>query len=213
MPSAVSSHVAPEAWRRSACRGLWYAARVMTQALNGALPVSLWLFLAMLSSISPVTASADPGLLLELDREHYRVMVRDLRSGEAGPTIPVVLGSPASPTPSGSYPLSWVILRPSWHPAPDAMQAGAQPEAASLTTPMGAAKIPFAENGSVALHGGGDPRLMGKAVSAGCVRAGDGDLLRVIAWLDQRDALGAPRSRDDHEIHRPFKRPARMLVR
>lgn len=160
-----------------------------------------------------VSAGEDPGLVLEVDREHYHVSARDVRSGEAGPIIPIALGSPASPTPVGRYPVSWLILQPSWHPATAAAEAGAQPESASLTTPMGVAKIPFAQGGSIALHGGGDPRLIGQPVSGGCVRASDADLLRLIAWLDLRGALGAPERRADGEIHRPFRRRTHVVVR
>jgi hypothetical protein len=78
---------------------------------------------------------------------------------------------------------------------------------------MGAAKIPFAGGGSIALHGGGDPRLLGKPVSGGCVRSADGDLLRLIAWLHGQGALGSSRSREDGEVHRAFLRPARLIVR
>jgi len=155
----------------------------------------------------------DPGFVIELDRASYRVAVWDDRSGELGPIIPVVLGSPANPTPIGSYPVSWVVLRPSWHPGPGARAAGARPEPSSLTTPMGVAKIPFAANGAIALHGGGDRRLLGRPISGGCVRAGDADLLRLVAWMDLRGALGGGQLRKDGEIHRPFDRPVRMIVR
>jgi hypothetical protein len=161
-----------------------------------------------------VTARAepDPGLLIDLDRIHYRVSVWDLRSGQAGPTVPVVLGSPANPTPTGSYPLSWVILVPAWHPGPAAIAAGARPEAASTEGPMGVAKIPFAQTGSIALHGGGNAGAIGQPISGGCVRAGDSDLLRIIAWLDLAGFLGPAQRRDDGEIYRPFQRPARIVV-
>ena len=172
-----------------------------------------WLLVASVASVRAGSDGDDPGLVLELDREHYRASVRDVRSGEAGPTIPIVLGSPANPTPVGRHRASWLILRPSWYPAAAALEAGAKPEAASLTTPMGVAKIPFAQGGSIALHGGGDPRLLGQPVSGGCVRAGDADLLRVLAWLDLHHALGTPRLHDDGEIHRPFQRPLFVVVR
>ncbi len=163
--------------------------------------------------VSPAQAEDDPGLVLEIDSAAFRVSVRDARSGELGPSGEIVLGSPANPTPRGEFPVAWVILSPSWHPSPGARQAGAVAEAPSLDSPMGVAKIPFAENGSVALHGGGDSRLMGRPVSGGCVRAGDGDLLRVIAWLDQQGALGRAVEREDGEIYRPLHRPTRMIVR
>lgn len=179
--------------------------------------------LVVLASLAPLNALADPatgvraqddpGLVMELDLERYELSLRDARSGESGPRVPVVLGSPANPTPRGDFPVAWVILRPSWTPGAGALEAGAQAEASSLATPMGVAKIPFAGGGAIALHGGGDPRLVGQPISGGCVRAGDADLLRAIAWLDLQGALGEPRAHEDGEVHRSLHRPTRMIVR
>jgi hypothetical protein len=200
----------------------WYAA-VMAKRKHRMAPAahsrarSIAMVVTLLSvglvGVRDVWGENDPGLVMELDQEHYRVSVRDERTGEVGPLLQVVLGSPANPTPTGSYPVSWVILRPSWHPGAGALEAGARPEPSSLTTPMGVLKIPFARGGSIALHGGGDRRLLGRPISGGCVRAGDADLLRMVAWLDLRGALGIPELREDGEIHRPFHRPMRMIVR
>ena len=98
-------------------------------------------------------------------------------------------------------------------PAEPIVERGAEPEPASLETPMGAVKIPFAMNGVIALHGGGDRKALGKPISAGCVRATDADLLRVIAWLDERDALADARALNSGEIHRRFQRPVELVVR
>jgi hypothetical protein len=153
----------------------------------------------------------DPGLVIELDAANYTVTFRDLRDEVVGPVLPVVLGSPSNPTPAGRHRAGRVILSPAWTPGPGAGAAGAVAEAPSLTSPMGVAKIPFALGGAIALHGGGDARLVGQPVSGGCVRAGDGDLLRAIAWLDLRGALGAP-SEVAGEIHRDFVRRIYVVV-
>jgi hypothetical protein len=177
-------------------------------------PWALFALLALCVAVVPgVHAQDDPGLVMELDREAYELRLWDERSGEPGPLISVALGSPSNPTPSGSFPVTWVILRPSWTPGAGAQAAGAEAEGSSLSTPMGVAKIPFAGGGAIALHGGGDPRLIGQPISGGCVRAGDADLLRAIAWLDLQGALGEPRERADGEVHRPLHRPTRMIVR
>jgi hypothetical protein len=168
--------------------------------------------LCLLALPSVSTAGEDPGLVIELDRGAYKGRVRDERSGEQGPEFSIALGSPARPTPDGQFPIAWVILQPSWHPSPGAWAAGARPEPSSLSTPMGVAKIPFTSGGSIALHGAGDERLLGQPVSGGCVRAADGDLLRMLAWLDLQGALGAPFERKDGEIHRPLRRPTRLIV-
>jgi hypothetical protein len=160
-----------------------------------------------------VGANQDPGLVLELDRARYEVSLRDMRTGDLGPRIRVVLGSPAHDTPSGDFPVGRVILNPAWHPSAEAMAAGARKRPPSLNGPMGVAKIPFADGGSIALHGGGDALLLGKPVSGGCVRARDADLLRIIAWLHARDTLGRPQRLADGEIHRGFHRPVHFRVR
>jgi hypothetical protein len=157
--------------------------------------------------------STDPGLVLELDRARYEILARDVRSGDVGPRFRVVLGSPAHDTPDGEYPVYQVILNPAWRPSDDALAAGAQKLPPSLEGPMGVAKIPFADAGTIALHGGGDALLLGKPVSGGCVRARDADLLRVIAWLDERGTLGPPRVSNGGEIQRAFRRPVRIRVR
>ena len=124
-----------------------------------------------------------------------------------------MLGSPAHDTPAGDYAVGRVILNPGWQPSELAIAAGATPLPPSLDGPMGVAKIPFADRGSIALHGGGDVLLLGKSVSGGCVRARDSDLLRVIAWLGAQRALGPPRVQEDGEVHRDLIRSVTLRVR
>lgn len=159
------------------------------------------------------SARAEPGLVLELDRSRYRLVARDLRDGTEGPTLAVTIGSPAHPTPAGDFPLHQVVLRPAWTPTPRLERKGALPEPASDDGPMGIAKLPFAEGGAVALHGGATPLVLGKPVSNGCVRALDADLLALVAWLDARGALDPEEARGNGERARRFVRPARIAVR
>ena len=119
-----------------------------------------WLLFASLVA-APALAADDPGLVLDLDRERFEVVAFDARSGEAGPRVRIALGSPANDTPSGDYRVGRIILNPAWHPSPSASLAGAVPMPPSSDGPMGVAKIPFAETGAIALHGGGDERLLG----------------------------------------------------
>ncbi len=174
---------------------------------------AILLLLASAFAGGGATAADDAGLLLELDRERFELVARDRRSGDLGPRIRIVLGSPAHDTPSGDYPIGRVILNPSWRPTDQAMAAGAVPKPPSTTGPMGVAKIPFAETGSIALHGGGDSLLLGKPVSGGCVRARDSDLLRIVAWLVAQDALAPAEIQPAGEVHRSFRRPVRLRVR
>ena len=151
--------------------------------------------------------------MLRLDREEFELYAVDLRSGVLGPRLPVALGSPAHPTPRGSFVLERVILNPAWRPARTARAAGAEPEPPSSETPMGVAKIPFGPEKPFALHGGGLPLLLGKPISGGCIRAADEQLLGLIAWLDERESLQESRSKPAGEIHRPFRRPVRLVTR
>jgi hypothetical protein len=160
-----------------------------------------------------VAAAPDPGLELRIDRSTFELSARDQRDGSEGPRLPVALGSPAHPTPAGRFSAHAVILNPAWHPTPRARGNGAQARPASSDGPMGVAKIPFAQGGEIALHGGGRPILLGKPISNGCVRASDRDLLALLDWLDARGALGPRRPQADGETERAFRRPVHVIVR
>lgn len=160
----------------------------------------------------PTTSTSDPGLELVLALSRNELMSKDLRSGEEGPTLLVAVGSPAHPTPRGSFRLGRVIFRPGWRPGLAASEAGARARRSSVNSPMGVAKLPFAENGAIALHGGGEPGVLGKPVSSGCVRAADADLLRLLAWLDLRRGLAPPESRGSGEVVRDLWRPTYLLI-
>lgn len=172
------------------------------------LPLFLLLVLAALGASSP-----DPGIVLQLDRARFELVARDLRDGAPGPRLRVALGSPAHPTPEGSFAPLRVIENPGWVPGPVARERGATEQPPSSEGPLGAVKIPFAEGGAVAIHGAADPRLLGKPVSLGCVRATDADLQTLVAWLAAHDVLGPAQPRPDGELHRSFVRPARVVVR
>lgn len=202
---------------RSAARGL--LAQLGLVSVAGVATLAMCALVATM--LHPVAAAAagsrDPGLELEIDLEAFVVRTRDLRSGEAGPEVPIGPGSPGNPTPTGRHRVGWIVLRPAWTPTDEALAAGAPRMPPSFDSPMGVAKIPFADFGSVALHGGGDPRVLGRPISAGCVRTRDADLLRVIGWLDLAGALGDPLLDPDDpesgEVRRPVHRPTWVVVR
>jgi len=159
----------------------------------------------------PLAADGGADFELDLDLANNRLRVRE-RGGEWADAFRVAVGSPAHPTPRGSFSLGRVILRPAWTPGATAAAAGAEPSGASFDSPMGVAKIPFAAAGQIALHGGGDPDVLGKPVSSGCVRAADADLLRLVAWLHLRGALAPTREMPNGELLRDFQRSARLRV-
>ena len=168
--------------------------------------------LVMLGTAPAAASEQDPGFALHLDLSRNRLTIRDRATGEEGPVLRVAVGSPAHPTPRGRFRLGRVILRPGWRPGVAARDAGAQAAAPSITSPMGVAKLPFAENGAIALHGGGVPGLLGKPVSSGCVRASDADLLRLLLWLDLQRGLAPPAASTSGEVVRDLWRPTRLTV-
>jgi hypothetical protein len=168
-----------------------------------------------LAALAPwlLGGAADPGVLLELERDSFTLRAIDLAQDVPGPTLRVVLGSPAHPTPSGEFPLHVVVRNPGWRPGRFARSLGARAVRPSRRGPMGAAKIPFAQEGEIAVHGGAQPLLLGKPVSLGCVRTVDAELLGLVEWLEERGALSGPKRRADGEVHQAFRRPARVIVR
>jgi hypothetical protein len=160
----------------------------------------------------PGVAAGDPGIVFELDRQTFSLRAHDLSGDVEGPTLEVVLGSPAHPTPSGEYPVYHLVLNPGWHPGEFARSQGATPTRPSDRGPLGAGKIPFAERGEIAIHGGAHPLLLGKPVSLGCVRTLNDEFLALVDWLDARGALADGETRRGGEVHQAFRRPARMIV-
>ena len=173
-----------------------------------------WLPVLLLALALPglLGNAGDRGVILELDRATFSLTARDLADGATGPTLRVVLGSPANPTPSGSFPIYAVVRNPGWKPGPLARSLGASPIPPSSRGPLGVGKIPFAAGG-IALHGGADALLLGKPVSLGCVRATDEDLLALLDWLETRGVLLDDSSTAEAEVQQGFLRPARVVVR
>lgn len=159
-----------------------------------------------------VSAGADRGVLIEVDRAHYSLRALDLASGAVGPSFPVALGSPEHPTPRGAFPMRSVVRNPRFVPGPDARAAGARPHPPAPDGPLGIAKIPFAA-GAIALHGGAHPFALRKPVSLGCVETRDADLLRLLRWLEARHALQPVRASNDGELHQRMRRPVHIVVR
>lgn len=174
---------------------------------------TLQLFTLLLVSPLLLAGASERGVLLELDRESYSLTARDLDDGVEGPTLRVVLGSPAHPTPAGEFPVYGAVRHPGWKPGALARSLGARPVPPSDRGPLGVGKIPFAAGGEIALHGGAHPLLLGKPVSLGCVRALDADLLVLFDWLEERGALRTERPDEDGEVHQAFLRRIRVVVR
>lgn len=153
----------------------------------------------------------DPGIRFEIDRTTYRVRVVDLRTGDAGPEIPVAIGSPAHPSPTGEFKVWQVVHDPAWNPGQTARALGAQRVPAGPDGPLGVAKIPI--RGEYALHGGANWLTVGKPLTLGCLRATDASIIELIAWLELRGALAAKPAKRSGEKPQAFVRPARFVIR
>jgi hypothetical protein len=154
----------------------------------------------------------DRGLVIELELDSFALRVRDVQRSVQGPEFPIVTGSPAHPTPTGSFRAHSVVHNPSWEPGDTARRLGGEPIPASMDGPLGVGKIAFAADG-IALHGGAHPLLLGKPASLGCVRALDVDFARLVEWLEGQDALLPSRPQSDGERHQAFRRPIQVVVR
>jgi lipoprotein-anchoring transpeptidase ErfK/SrfK len=183
------------------------------QRVRSSIGKPAWALAGLLALLPLLVAGApDPGIVFELDRDAFVVRASDLADGSEGPRLRVAVGSPAHPTPAGTYPVYNVVRSPGWRPGETARRYGARPIPPSTEGPLGVAKIAFARAG-IALHGGANPLLIGKPVSLGCVRALDEDVLGLLDWLEDRGALGKTQKQPDGEVHQGFLRRARMVVR
>lgn len=156
-------------------------------------------------------ARRDPGIRFEIDRAAYRVHVVDLKTGEKGPEVPVAIGSPAHPSPTGEFKVWQVVHDPAWNPGWTARSLGARRVPAGPDGPLGVAKIPI--QGEYALHGGANWLTVGKPLTLGCLRATDASILELIAWLESRGALAAKPAKRSGEKPQAFTRPARFVIR
>jgi len=198
----------------SRCSALALLARACVAAFAIASAVAL-LVASSAQSASARTGKeptrGDPGIRFELDRQTYRVHVVDLASGEAGPEVPVAIGSPAHPSPRGEFRVWQVVHDPAWNPGQTARSLGARRVPPSPDGPLGIAKIPIL--GEYALHGGASWLTVGKPVTLGCLRATDESIRELILWLESRGALARPPAQHSGERPQAFARPARFVIR
>ena len=167
----------------------------------------------LLTLLTPAlfSASADPGVVVEINRSEYRLEVTDLLTREHGPTLRVAIGSPSHPTPAGEFWPSEVIRNPSWNPGPHARSLGARYTAPSTSSPLGVGKIPLGFD-SIQIHGGAHPLELGKPISLGCIELQDPEWYELVRWLEERGTLAPWRSRGAGDVQTTFRRPVRVIV-
>jgi hypothetical protein len=157
-------------------------------------------------------ATADPGVLIEVDLARFRLESRDLSADATGPVLAVAVGSPAHPTPTGEFRPRRVVRNPAWMPGAHARRAGARALPPSSDGPLGVGKIPL-ESGAIEIHGGADPIELGKPVSLGCVQLRDDSWLTLVEWLRARGSLEPERANPGGDLVSAFRRPVRVVVR
>jgi L,D-transpeptidase catalytic domain len=103
---------------------------------------------------------------LVIDLSERRMRVR--RGGRPRRSFPIAIGAPGTPTPTGRF-----YLAAAWRPAESLYGAWA------IETSAGAVLTDWPGGGVIGIHGTNQPWLIGQAVSHGCVRMRNGDILRL----------------------------------
>jgi lipoprotein-anchoring transpeptidase ErfK/SrfK len=106
---------------------------------------------------------------LDLDLSQRRIRVR--RDGRTVRSFPVAVGKPGAPTPRGRF-----YLTAAWHPAESLYGRWA------IETSAGASITDWPGGGVIGIHGTNQPWLIGRAVSHGCIRMRNADILRLRRW-------------------------------
>lgn len=170
----------------------------MTRPRRGLLPRAGVLGLGLICLALPGPHQPPPeqtpsALRLDLNLPAYRL---DVYSGtERIRQFTVAIGSPEYPTPVGRFLLSRVELNPSWTPPSSPWALGRKPMPPGPANPMGRAKVKVLP--LYYLHGTPDSASIGKAVSHGCIRLRNADMLTL---ADLLLAGGAPELADSERV-------------
>jgi lipoprotein-anchoring transpeptidase ErfK/SrfK len=108
-------------------------------------------------------------VMLDLDLSQRRLRVR--RDGRTVRSFPVGIGTPSAPTPSGRF-----YLAAAWRPTEPLYGRWA------IETSAGASITDWPGGGVIGIHGTNRPWLIGGAVSHGCIRMRNADILRLRRW-------------------------------
>jgi lipoprotein-anchoring transpeptidase ErfK/SrfK len=106
---------------------------------------------------------------LVIDVSDRRLRVR--RGGRTRRSFPIAVGAPGTPTPTGSF-----YLAAAWRPAEALYGVWA------IETSAGAKITDWPGGGVIGIHGTNQPWLIGQAVSHGCIRMRNEDILRLRRW-------------------------------
>jgi lipoprotein-anchoring transpeptidase ErfK/SrfK len=125
--------------------------------------------------------------VITIDRDHFRLrLFKGLKFAKG---YGVAVGQPAYPTPTGLFAIQSKQVNPTWT-APNSPWAG---EMAGQSVGGGAANNPLKArwmgvNGSVGIHGTGEPWSIGTRASHGCIRMTVSDVIDLFG----RVSIGTP---------------------
>jgi hypothetical protein len=108
-------------------------------------------------------------IALDLDLSQRRIRVQ--RDGHTVRSFPVAVGKPGAPTPRGRF-----YLTAAWHPAEALYGRWA------IETSAGASITDWPGGGVIGIHGTNQPWLIGQAVSHGCIRMRNADVMKLRRW-------------------------------
>ena len=127
------------------------------------------------------SATPEPYLLLKLDERRLYVVENDVKCPPEG--YPVAIGQPKWPTPTGRFQINELIEDPDFlvfdFNNPKGRDRGRVPP--GLNNPLGLRWIGFAtaHGWQVGFHGTAKTSVLGQAVSHGCVRMSNPDIVEV----------------------------------
>jgi lipoprotein-anchoring transpeptidase ErfK/SrfK len=108
-------------------------------------------------------------IALDLDLSQRRIRVQ--RGGRTVRSFPVAVGKPGARTPRGRF-----YLTAAWHPAEALYGRWA------IETSAGASITDWPGGGVIGIHGTNQPWLIGQAVSHGCIRMRNADIMKLRHW-------------------------------
>ncbi|GJG85890.1 hypothetical protein tb265_10710 [Gemmatimonadetes bacterium T265] len=161
-------------------------------------------------SVAPVAPTPKPApppkpladLRIEIDTHARRLTV--FRADSERETYPVAVGSPRWPTRHGSWKVVQVIWNPEWRPPEESWAAGLERRGpGDPENPLGRVQLVYDPPRTI--HGTNHPASIGKAVSHGSIRMGDGDITRLarevmrVAGVERDSAWYARVREDRHE--------------
>lgn len=120
-------------------------------------------------------AASSVSLLVDISERRLYVQ----RNGERVASYPVGVGTKNHPTPRGSFNIRHIIWNPRWVPPNEKWARDKKPRApGDPLNPMGKVKV-FFDEPDYYIHGTNEPLTVGSAVSHGCIRMRNDDVIAV----------------------------------